>query len=247
MDKYGLIGFPLKHSFSSKFFAEKFKRENIDAEYNNYEIPFINELISIIEKDHSLKGLNVTIPFKEKVIPFLSSLDDMAQDIGAVNVIKVIRSGDSFQLIGYNSDVIGFCNSIRPMIDKIIHHKALILGTGGAAKAVYTGLKNLNIEPIYVSRSAKVGALTYQGLNKDVIDEYKVIVNASPLGTFPDVDVCPDIPYQYLTPDHLLYDLVYNPPITKFLALGEEKGSKIKNGNEMLELQALAAWDIWNN
>lgn len=247
MDKYGLIGFPLKHSFSSKFFTEKFKQENIEAEYTNYEIPIINEIISIIDRDHSLKGLNVTIPHKEKVIPFLSKLDSLAQDIGAVNVIKVVRTGDSFQLIGYNSDVIGFCNSICPMIDTSIHHKALVLGTGGAAKAVYTGLKSLNIEPIYVSRSPKEGVLTYQDLNKEILDQYKVIVNASPLGTFPDVDVCPDIPYQYLTKDHLLYDLVYNPPLTKFLALGEERGASIKNGLEMLQLQALAAWEIWNS
>jgi shikimate dehydrogenase len=148
--------------------------------------------------------------------------------------------------VGYNSDIIGFRNSIEPLIDKWIHKKALILGTGGASKAVAGGLKNLGLDFIYVSRTPKAGQLQYQDLDKGIFNEYTVIVNASPLGTFPNVDEAPDIPYQYLTPDCLLYDLVYNPAETKFLRLGKERGTKVKNGAEMLELQALAAWDIWN-
>lgn len=246
MDKYGLIGYPLKHSFSYRFFGEKFERENIDATYNNYEISDIKDLASIITDDSEIKGLNVTIPYKEKVISLLDEIDDDAAQIGAVNVIRIIREKKSVILKGYNSDIIGFQNSIQPLIDKDIHKKALILGTGGAAKAVYYGLINMGIESKYVSRSERTGGLVYNDLNKNILNEYKIIINASPLGTFPDVDSCPDIPYQYLTSSHILYDLVYNPPLTQFLKNGVEQGSIIKNGYEMLELQALAAWDIWN-
>ena len=246
MKKYGLIGYPLKHSFSSRFFADKFRDENIDAIYNNYEIDNIEKLISIISSDTDLNGLNVTIPYKEQVIQFLDEIDDTAREIGAINVIKIKRDNDSISLKGYNSDVIGFQNSIIPILDKEVHKKALILGTGGAAKAVFFGLKALGIDAKYVSRSKKDNSLTYEEISNDILEEYKVIVNASPLGTFPDIDQCPDIPYNLLTSDHLLYDLVYNPPITKFLALGKEQGARTKNGYEMLELQALAAWDIWN-
>lgn len=243
---FGLVGYPLKHSFSAKFFAEKFDKENIDASYNNYEIASIDLFPVIINNNPSLVGLNVTIPYKESVIPFLDQLDSTAEEIGAVNVIKIERNNDRLFLKGYNSDIIGFQNSIKPLIKKQIHQKALILGTGGAAKAVYHGLKQLGIECKFVSRTEKENQFTYSELNKNIIDEYKVIINSSPLGTFPNVDECPDIPYQYLTPEHLLYDLVYNPPITKFLALGNAQGAVTKNGYEMLELQALAAWDIWN-
>lgn len=247
MKKYGLIGYPLKHSFSYRFFGDKFEQENIDAVYDNYEISDIGMLPSIISSESDLCGLNVTIPYKEQVIPFLDELDETAANIGAVNVIKIIRKEDKISLKGYNSDVIGFRNSISPMLNKDIHTKALILGTGGAAKAVYYGLQTLGIESKYVSRNPDENSFSYSDLSKEVLDEYKVIVNASPLGTFPDVDKCPDIPYELLTKEHLLYDLVYNPPITKFLSQGEAKGVKIKNGYEMLELQALAAWDIWNS
>ncbi|PXV57124.1 shikimate dehydrogenase [Dysgonomonas alginatilytica] len=247
MEKYGLIGYPLKHSFSSKFFSEKFENENIDAEYSNYEISDINTLPSIITSDLNIKGLNVTIPYKEQVIIFLDELDDTAKVIGAVNVIKVIREDDRIVLKGYNSDLIGFQNSIQPMIDPLLHKKALILGTGGASKAVKYGLERLGIESKYVSRTARPHFFTYNDLTEETLSEYKVIVNTSPVGTFPNVDECPAIPYEYLTSSHLLYDLVYNPPITKFLELGAKQGAKTKNGSEMLQLQAIAAWKIWNN
>lgn len=246
MDKYGLIGYPLKHSFSSKFFGEKFDQEKIDAEYNNYEIDNIDVLSSIVSSDSELKGLNVTIPYKEKVIALLDELDETAKAIGAVNVIKITRNQGQVTMKGYNSDLIGFQNSIKPMIDPNIHTKALILGTGGASKAVEYGLKRLGLETKYVSRTSSKNVFTYKELSSDILSEYKVIVNASPVGTFPNVDECPNIPYEYLTDSHLLYDLVYNPPITKFLELGAKQGAKIKNGSEMLRLQALAAWSIWN-
>lgn len=247
MEKYGLIGYPLKHSFSSKFFTEKFDKEQIDAEYSNYEIADINILPSIISSDSTIKGLNVTIPYKEQVIRFLDELDETAEQIGAVNVIKIIKKEGRTILKGYNSDLIGFQNSIRPMIDPLVHTKALILGTGGASKAVEYGLKRLGLESKYVSRTSSAGVFTYRDLTTEVLSEYKVVVNASPVGTFPDVDACPDIPYEYLTDSHLLYDLVYNPPLTKFLELGQKQGAKIKNGAEMLKLQAIAAWNIWND
>ena len=246
MEKYGLIGYPLKHSFSYKFFGEKFKDENIEAEYNNYEIADINNLPLIISSDPNIRGLNVTIPYKEQVIQFLDQLDETAKAIGAVNVIKIIRKEGEVVLKGYNSDLIGFQNSIQPMIDPLIHKKALILGTGGASKAVEYALMKLGLETKYVSRTSAEGVFTYEELTLEVLSEYKVIVNASPVGTYPNIDECPNIPYQYLTESHLLYDLVYNPPVTKFLELGEKQGAKTKNGAEMLQLQAIAAWNIWN-
>lgn len=246
MDRYGLVGYPLKHSFSSKFFNEKFEKENIDAEYSNYEISDIHILPSIITADPDLKGLSVTIPYKEKVIQFLDELDETAKAIGAVNVIKITRKEGKIILKGYNSDLIGFQHSIEPMVDPSIHTKALILGTGGASKAVKYGLECLGITSKYVSRTAHAGWLTYDELTKEVISNYKIIVNASPVGTFPNMEEYPNIPYQYLTDCHLLYDLVYNPPVTKFLELGAKHGAKTKNGSEMLQLQAIAAWEIWN-
>jgi len=247
MDTYGLIGYPLKHSFSRGFFTDKFTKENIDAVYLNFEIEDISLFPSIIADNPTLRGMNVTIPYKEKIISFLDSLDPRAAEIGAVNVIKVLREGDNVKLRGYNSDVIGFQDSISPLINNEVHTKALILGTGGASKAVFKGLKDLGIEPIYVSRTPKGNQYSYQDLDESVIDDYKVIVNASPLGTFPKIDEAPDIPYHLLTEKHLLYDLVYNPAETKFLNLGKQQGTTIKNGAEMLELQARAAWKIWNS
>jgi len=247
MDRYGLVGFPLKHSFSGKFFTEKFAKEKIDAEYQNFEIDDINLFPAVISSNSNLKGLNVTIPYKECIIDFLDELDETAQAIGAVNVIKIIRSESGIRLKGYNSDLIGFENSIRTLINPDIHRKALILGTGGASKAVNFGLKRLGLETRFVSRNQHPEMLTYNDLSESVFEEYKIIVNASPVGTFPDIENCPAIPYEYLTEDHLLYDLVYNPPVTKFLELGAQNGAITKNGKEMLELQAVAAWDIWNS
>lgn len=246
MDKYGIVGNPLVQSFSPRFFNEKFKREGIDAEYLKFEIEDISLFPSILEKYPDLVGLNVTIPYKQSIIPYLTELDPQAEKLGAINVVKVIRLDGSIKLVGYNSDIIGFQESINPLIKKDIHRKALILGTGGASKAVAGGLDNLGIEYKFVSRTSKESQLTYNDIDEGALKEYKVIINASPVGTFPNIDEAPDIPYQYLDTDNLLYDLVYNPAETKFLRLGKQRGATIKNGAEMLELQALAAWNIWN-
>ncbi|MDL2215147.1 shikimate dehydrogenase [Dysgonomonas sp. OttesenSCG-928-M03] len=248
MDKYGIIGYPLKHSFSNKYFSEKFAKENIDAQHQNFEIENIGMFPGIIESENQLRGLNVTIPYKEKVIEYLDELDDTARMIGAVNVIKVSKNNQGeVYLKGYNSDLIGFQNSIKPLLNNKIHKKALILGTGGASKAVKCGLMNLGLDIKFVSRTAKEGQLTYNDLSREIINEYKVIVNSSPVGTFPNVTEYPNIPYEYLTKDHILYDLVYNPIVTKFLELGIKQGAKTKNGAEMFELQAKATWEIWND
>ena len=245
MQKYGLVGYPLKHSFSIGYFNEKFSSEKIEAEYINFEIPDINNFPEIIQANPNLHGLNVTIPYKEKVIPYLDELDKQAAAIGAVNVIKIIRNkGGKPKLIGYNSDIIGFTQSIQPLLQSH-HKKALILGTGGASKAVFHGLKNLGIEAKFVSRTARFGMLTYEELNAEIIKEYTVIVNCTPVGMYPKVDACPDIPYEAITSEHLLYDLLYNPNITLFMKKGETKGAVTKNGLEMLLLQAFAAWEIW--
>jgi shikimate dehydrogenase len=244
MKQFGLIGFPLGHSFSKKFFSEKFERENIDARYDLYELPNIAEFAALKEKQE-LCGLNVTIPYKEQVIPFLDELDDTAAKIGAVNVIKFIRTADKLLLRGYNSDAIGFESSVKPLL-KPHHTKALILGTGGASKAVDYTLRKLGIATTFVSRTAKQDMLTYAELNADTLTEYTVIVNASPVGTFPHTDECPDIPYQFLTDKHLLFDVVYNPAVTLFLQKGIEQGAQGLNGEGMLTGQAIAAWEIWN-
>ena len=250
MDCYGLIGYPLTHSFSAKFFTEKFSREEIDAEYLNFEIEDILEIRRVILFNQYLKGLNVTIPYKEKVIPFLHKLSPEAEKIGAVNTIKVDRlKGDMYfyELTGYNTDYIGFKKSLSPLINPNVHKKALILGTGGASKAIAYALTSMGIDWIYVSRSKQVGRICYDELSSDIMDERKLIVNTTPLGTYPNVEDCPDIPYLMLTEEHLLYDLVYNPEETLFLRKGKEQGAVIKNGKEMLELQALEAWRIWNS
>ena len=247
MDKYGLIGYPLKHSFSISYFNEKFQSENIDAEYVNFEIPRIEDFMEVVEENPNLRGLNVTIPYKEQVIPYLDELDKDTAKIGAVNVIKIIPQGKGdVKLVGYNSDTIGFTRSIEPLLQS--HHvKALILGTGGASKAVFHGLANLGIEATFVSRTKKSNdILTYQELTPEIMQEHTVIVNTTPLGMYPNVDACPDIPYDQLTPNHLLYDLLYNPHETLFTTTGMERGATVKNGLEMLLLQAFVSWEIWN-
>lgn len=241
MDKYGIIGYPLGHSFSRAFFTEKFQREHIDAEYVNFEIPSADMLPGIVQTNPNLRGLNVTLPHKEAVIPMLNELSDEAKEIGAVNVIRV-RDG---RLKGFNSDIIGFMDSIRPLL-KPWHQHALVLGTGGASRAIRVGLQRLGIEWTYVSRTPAPGRLTYADLTSELMEHYQVIVNCSPVGMFPHVDACPDIPYQLLTGRHLLYDLVYNPQETLFLKRGAEHGAAVKNGLEMLHLQALASWRFWN-
>ena len=245
MKKYGLIGYPLKHSFSIGYFNEKFKSEGIDAEYINFEIPDIKDFTAIIDQNPNLCGLNVTIPYKEQVIPFLDELDKDTAAIGAVNVIKIIRQKGKVKLVGYNSDIIGFSQSIKPLL-KEHHKKALILGAGGAAKAIFHGLKNLGVEGTYVSRTKEPGKLIYEELTPEIMAENTIIVNCTPVGMFPNDAFCPDIPYELLTPHHLLYDLIYNPDTTLFMKKGAQKGAKTKNGLEMLLLQAFAGWEIWN-
>jgi len=245
MDRYGLIGFPLKHSFSKDYFNNKFAVESINAEYINFEIASIKELKSIIQDNPQLKGLNVTIPYKEQVIPYLNSLSDNARRIGAVNVIKINRSKKKVVLAGFNSDIIGFMQSIEPLLQP--HHKnALVLGTGGSAKAIFYGLQQLGIEVVFVSRqktSEKV--LTYSELSPEVMEIHKIVINCTPVGMFPNTDDCPEIPYRLLTSEHLLYDLLYNPNETLFMKKGEEQGASVKNGLEMLLLQAFAGWNFW--
>lgn len=241
MDKYGIIGNPLGHSFSKGFFTEKFAREGIDAEYINFPIPEAAMLLDILKENPELRGLNVTLPHKRAVIPLLDELSDEAREIGAVNVIRV-RNG---RLKGFNSDIIGFVESIRPLL-KPHHSKALILGTGGASMAIRSGLTKLGLEWTYVSRTPKEGMLTYEDLTPEVMQEYTVIVNCSPVGMFPHVEEAPAIPYHLLSPRHLLYDLVYNPLQTQFMTLGEKYGATAKNGLEMLHLQAVASWEFWN-
>lgn len=245
MDLYGLIGHPLGHSFSKKFFNEKFQNEMIDAEYRNFDIDTIKSFPTIIEEHSNLRGLNVTIPYKELIIPYLDELSEDAQAIGAVNVIKISRNHEGVHLKGYNSDVIGFTDSIRPLL-KPFHKKALILGTGGASKAIRYGLYKLGIETCFVSRRPKEGMLTYSDLTADIMAEYTVIVNCSPVGMFPHTDERPDLPYQFIGSHHILYDLVYNPDETLFMKSGKEQGATTKNGLEMLILQARAGWNFWN-
>lgn len=248
MDKYGLIGYPLKHSFSIVYFNEKFKAENIDAEYVNFEIPRIEEFMEVVEENPNLCGLNVTIPYKEQVIPYLDELDKDTAKIGAVNVIKIIRQPKGkVKLVGYNSDIIGFTRSIEPMLKPDVHTHALILGTGGASKAIFRGLENLGIKSTFVSRTKKNDeVMTYEELTPEVMQQYKIIVNCTPVGMYPKVDECPAIPYDQLTTDHLLYDLLYNPDETLFMKKGRAQGATVKNGLEMLLLQAFAAWEIWH-
>ena len=241
MDKYGIIGFPLGHSFSRGFFTEKFAREGIDAQYLNFEIPDVKMLLDVLRDNPELRGLNVTLPHKQAVIPLLDELSDEAREIGAVNVIRV-RDG---KLKGFNSDIIGFTDSIRPLLQPW-HKKALILGTGGASRAIRVGLSRLGIEWKYVSRSPREGMFTYSELNAEILKEHTVIVNCTPVGMFPKVDAAPAIPYELLTPQHLLFDCVYNPEDTLFMQKGREQGATVKNGLEMLHLQAVASWRFWN-
>ena len=245
MDKYGLIGYPLIHSFSRSYFNEKFQNEDIDATYENFEIPSIENLPEVIDSNPELKGLNVTIPYKEKVISYLDQISPEARAIGAVNVIKVTHNGNETTLKGYNSDVIGFTKSIEPLLERW-HKKALILGTGGASKAINYGLKSLGLETVFVSRFERPGTIQYNKITPDVIQEYNVIVNCTPSGMYPNVDECPQLPYEAMDSHTLLYDLIYNPDKALFMSKGEEHGATVKNGLEMLLLQAFASWEFWH-
>lgn len=241
--KFGLVGRDISYSFSRGYFADKFKNENLPHTYVNFDLPTINELDDIIKNTPNLKGLNVTIPYKEEVIPMLDDLNKRARKIGAVNTIRITRSQ---KLIGYNTDYYGFKNALKPHL-KNHHRRALILGTGGASKAIAYALKKLKIEFDYVSRSEKEGVkFLYSDLTNEIITSYAIIINCTPIGTFPNINECPDIPYNSITEKHILYDLIYNPEQTKFLSIGNQKGATTINGLEMLRLQAEKSWQIWN-
>ena len=246
MDKYGLIGYPLVHSFSISYFNEKFKNEGIDAVYENYEIPTIEQFPEIIDTNPQLRGLNVTIPYKEKVIGYLDAISPEANEIGAVNVIKITHKGKKVILKGYNSDVIGFTRSIEPLLDSF-HKQALILGTGGASKAIESGLKSLGLKTMKVSRSVKPGTIRYQDITPEMMKDWNVIINCTPCGMYPHSDECPQLPYEAMDSHTLLYDLIYNPDETLFMKNGKANGAIVKNGLEMLLLQAFASWESWHN
>lgn len=242
MRHFGIIGYPLLHSFSARYFNEKFATEQIDAEYSLYPLDngqwTMDNGQKVRQLIDTLDGFNVTLPYKQTIIPFLDRLDETAQAIGAVNVVH--------NRVGYNTDCLGFIDSIRPLL-RDYDRKALVLGTGGASKAVCYGLRKLGVQPTLVSRTPKEGMLGYEDLNEIVMEEHTVIVNCTPLGMLPDVDSCPAIPYEMITARHLLFDCVYNPEETLFLHKGKAQGATIRNGMEMLTGQAKAAWEIWNN
>lgn len=242
--EYGLIGYPLSHSFSQKYFTEKFEREGIDAVFHAFSIPSIDDLHEVLKAHPLLQGFAITIPYKRAVIKFLDNASNAVQQMNACNCVK-IRQG---KLYGYNTDVIGFEKSFIKYLQPY-HTNVLILGTGGASSAVEFVLEKLNMHYCFVSRKKDEAKniLSYDDLNEELLSKYKVIINCTPLGTYPNVDEAPDIPYHLLTPQHYLFDLVYNPAKTKFLSLGEQQGATIENGYEMLVLQAEENWKIWND
>ncbi|WP_370476828.1 shikimate dehydrogenase family protein [Tamlana flava] len=244
MNKLGLLGRNISYSFSKAYFKKKFEDEGIDnTSYENFDIENIDHFPSIVKNTKGLKGLNVTIPYKEQVIPYLDKLNKKAKEIGAVNTIKITKKG---KLVGYNTDCYGFKKSLEPFIKKH-HRKALVLGTGGASKAIAYSLKELGISFQYVSRKLSNGiAFSYETLTVEDIENHQIIINCTPLGTFPNIDVCPDIQYNAITEKHILFDLIYNPEETKFLSLGKQNGATIINGLNMLKLQAQKAWSIWD-
>lgn len=244
MRLFGLIGYPVVQSFSKAYFTAKFEKEQINASYELYPLQQITGFPELIS-NHHFDGLNVTIPHKETIIPYLHEFDTTAAEIGAVNVIKFIRDGNLLKLKGFNTDAIGFENSILPLL-RSHHTKALILGTGGASKAIDFVLRNNGIQTTFVSRTKKINQLTYDQLTTDIINDYRVIVNCTPLGMYPEIETYPEIPYKALGTGHLLYDVVYKPELTVFLRKGSEQGAVTVNGLEMLWGQAAAAWKIWN-
>lgn len=244
MNIYGLIGFPLGHSFSAKFFTEKFAAEGIDAVYRNYELPDISDLMELLSEYPDIRGINVTIPYKQQIIPYLTSVSPQAEAIGAVNTVKVIHDeeGNVKELCGYNTDAPAFARTLAPLLP-LEAVSALVLGSGGASRAVCNALDALSVRYRVVSRS---GRFTYADLTDEVMADSRLIVNTTPLGMSPNIDSCPDIPYSALTPGHVCYDLVYNPAETLFLQKAAAQGARTKNGLDMLHLQALLAWQIWN-
>ncbi|MGB3776195.1 MAG: shikimate dehydrogenase [Leeuwenhoekiella sp.] len=242
MDKYGLIGKDIEYSFSRVYFTKKFEKEELNASYVNFDCKDIEELKELLKSSNEVKGYNVTIPYKEKIMPLLQDLNKHAQSIGAVNTVKRLSDG---RLKGYNTDYVGFQKSIEPYLTKK-HDKALILGTGGASKAIAYALELKDIDYTFVSRNPNKEQLGYTDLNAAILSKHLLIINCSPVGTYPHVDQAPTIPYRLLSKEHLVYDLVYNPAESRFLKNGKEHGATAINGLSMLELQAEAAWKIWN-
>lgn len=243
--KFGLIGYPLGHSFSRSYHNERFTRMGVDAEYNNYELDDISLLPHLLMDVPNLFGLNVTIPYKQAVLPFLDEIDDVAKSIGAVNVIRIERDNCRVRMVGYNTDYIGFRNSISPFIN-CCHTSALVLGTGGASKAVSTALRDMGIAVQIVSRNSGMSIISYEELTSQIVLDNKIIINATPLGMYPNVDTYPSICYDAITSQHLCYDVVYNPANTRFMQLCAARGAVVCNGLKMLYGQADAAWEIWN-
>jgi len=249
MRTFGLIGYPLTHSFSQKYFKEKFKREKIsDCEFKNFPLENIDEFPALLISNPSLSGLSITIPYKQTATQYLNEVDVVAKNVGAVNCVKILKMENGKpKAVGYNTDVYGFEESIKPVLNPR-HSRVLILGTGGAAKAVAYVLLKLKINFLFLSSSQQPAAssISYRSITAEIISKHTLIINTTPLGMFPNTSVCPEIPYEHLTEKHLLYDLIYNPEETLFLRRGKENGAEIKNGLEMLHLQAEKAWEIWN-
>jgi len=244
MKKFGLIGYPLSHSFSKGYFSDKFIKEEItDCVYDNYEIEEINLIEEIVSNEQEISGFNVTIPYKQDVIPFLDALHPAAERIGAVNVIAIDKEK---KLTGYNSDYFGFKASLESLLAGDLKLSALVLGTGGASKAVIAALEDLGIYYQLVSRSSSKTSLCYEDITNELVEEHRLIVNTTPLGMTPKIHTLPKLPYGAISEQHYLYDLVYNPETTRFLQEGIDRGAKVKNGLEMLHLQAEKAWQIWN-
>lgn len=244
---FGLLGFPLNHSKSKEYFTSRFEKDYMpDCRYENFEIKDVAELRDLLNYFPDIEGLNVTIPHKTNVIEILDETDPVAGVIGAVNCLKIIRKNEKVQIKGYNTDAVAFKDSLKPMLDNF-RGKSLILGTGGSSRAVSFVLKEMEIEHLFVSRNKSQNhTITYKDIDAGLLTEYKLIINCTPLGMFPDINSSPDLPYAALNSEHILFDLVYNPEETSFLMQGKSQGSKIKNGLEMLILQAEASWKIWN-
>ena len=245
MKLFGLIGYPLGHSFSVPYFTRKFSEEKIEAEYRNFPMENIGDFEDLVKREPKLVGLNVTVPHKQRIVPYLDVLHPTARSIGAVNTIFFCRKEERLSLLGYNSDVFGFERSLKEHL-KEGHNQALVLGTGGSSKAVKFVLSELGIAYQMVSRQRGEGLLAYDQLDKKIMESHTLIINTTPLGMFPEVDTNPNIPYKEITSRHLLFDLVYNPEETRFLRQGKEQGASIVNGSDMLIYQAEGSWEIWN-
>jgi shikimate dehydrogenase len=245
MRVFGLIGYPLGHSFSASFFSEKFRTEGHNAIYRNFELSSLSSLPEIIQSNIELEGLNVTLPFKSEILDYLDDIDPLAEEIGAVNVIRISRAKNSFKLKGFNTDIVGFTRSLKPLLNPDIR-SALILGTGGSSLAVMKGLDNAGIEYRKVSRDKEKGDMVYAELDKNTLRSFPLIINTTPLGMFPEIEGAPALPYDGLTAKNVLFDLVYNPELSNFLSLGIKQGCKVKGGLEMLYIQAEEAWALWN-